>query len=149
MAVNAPEAGTIKEFLVKEEDTVTVGQDLVKIELGGEPKEGGESAPAKQDIKAPASENQPTSSDPHPSKQESKPQQQSPPPSPPPQQHKSEPPRREPPREPSRKETPPPSYSEAQKSESKPSTTEGPWGTREERRVWPLDDTASNWGLTD
>lgn len=42
MAVNAPESGTIKEFLVNEEDTVTVGQDLVRIELG----EGGESKPA-------------------------------------------------------------------------------------------------------
>ncbi|KAK0372199.1 2-oxoacid dehydrogenase acyltransferase [Colletotrichum limetticola] len=36
VAVNAPEAGTIKEFLVNEEDTVTVGQDIVKMELGGE-----------------------------------------------------------------------------------------------------------------
>jgi 2-oxoglutarate dehydrogenase E2 component (dihydrolipoamide succinyltransferase) len=35
--VNAPEAGVIKEFLVNEEDTVTVGQDLVRIELGGAP----------------------------------------------------------------------------------------------------------------
>ncbi|KAL1972171.1 hypothetical protein VTN31DRAFT_7390 [Thermomyces dupontii] len=42
VAVNAPESGTIKEFLVNEEDTVTVGQDLVRIELG----EGGESKPA-------------------------------------------------------------------------------------------------------
>ncbi|KAG8426472.1 2-oxoglutarate dehydrogenase complex E2 component [Metarhizium acridum] len=37
VAVNAPEAGTIKEFLASEEDTVTVGQDLVRIELGGAP----------------------------------------------------------------------------------------------------------------
>ncbi|PNY23412.1 Dihydrolipoyllysine-residue succinyltransferase component [Tolypocladium capitatum] len=37
VAVNAPEAGIIKEFLVNEEDTVTVGQDLVRIELGGSP----------------------------------------------------------------------------------------------------------------
>ncbi|OAQ66664.1 2-oxoacid dehydrogenases acyltransferase [Pochonia chlamydosporia 170] len=45
VAVNAPEAGTIKEFLASEEDTVTVGQDLVRIELGGAPsgqKEEGE-----------------------------------------------------------------------------------------------------------
>ncbi|CAI7591552.1 unnamed protein product [Penicillium bialowiezense] len=40
VSVNAPEAGTIKEFLVSEEDTVTVGQDLVKIELGGAPEGG-------------------------------------------------------------------------------------------------------------
>ncbi|KAG6034683.1 hypothetical protein E4U41_006458 [Claviceps citrina] len=37
VAVNAPEAGTIKEFLASEEDTVIVGQDLVRIELGGAP----------------------------------------------------------------------------------------------------------------
>lgn len=34
MAVNAPEAGTIKELLVNEEDTVIVGQDLVRLEPG-------------------------------------------------------------------------------------------------------------------
>ncbi|UNI17317.1 Dihydrolipoyllysine-residue succinyltransferase [Purpureocillium takamizusanense] len=41
VAVNAPEAGTIKEFLVSEEDTVTVGQDLIRLELGGSPIAGG------------------------------------------------------------------------------------------------------------
>ncbi|XP_044715463.1 2-oxoacid dehydrogenases acyltransferase (catalytic domain) domain-containing protein [Hirsutella rhossiliensis] len=35
VAVNAPEAGTIKELFVGEEDTVTVGQDLLTIKLGG------------------------------------------------------------------------------------------------------------------
>ncbi|OJJ43333.1 hypothetical protein ASPZODRAFT_136177 [Penicilliopsis zonata CBS 506.65] len=39
VSVNAPESGTIKEFLVNEEDTVTVGQDLVRIEAGGAPSE--------------------------------------------------------------------------------------------------------------
>ncbi|KAG6045097.1 hypothetical protein E4U17_000285 [Claviceps sp. LM77 group G4] len=37
VAVNAPDSGTIKEFFASEEDTVTVGQDLVRIELGGPP----------------------------------------------------------------------------------------------------------------
>merc|ERR1711967_188424 len=37
VAVNAPMAGVILEFLANEEDTVVVGQDLVKMELGGEP----------------------------------------------------------------------------------------------------------------
>jgi 2-oxoglutarate dehydrogenase E2 component (dihydrolipoamide succinyltransferase) len=40
VAVNAPEAGTIKEFLVSEEDTVVVGQDIIKLELGGAPAGG-------------------------------------------------------------------------------------------------------------
>ncbi|ROT37928.1 2-oxoacid dehydrogenase acyltransferase [Sodiomyces alkalinus F11] len=42
VAINAPEAGTIKEFLVNEEDTVTVGQDILKLELGGAPFSGKE-----------------------------------------------------------------------------------------------------------
>ncbi|KAJ5114590.1 Biotin/lipoyl attachment [Penicillium alfredii] len=46
VSVNAPESGTIKEFLVGEEDTVTVGQDLVKLELGGAP-EGKKETPEK------------------------------------------------------------------------------------------------------
>ncbi|EAQ92234.1 conserved hypothetical protein [Chaetomium globosum CBS 148.51] len=37
VAVNAPEAGVIKEYFANEEDTVTVGQDLARIELGGAP----------------------------------------------------------------------------------------------------------------
>ncbi|GAB0131862.1 2-oxoglutarate dehydrogenase complex E2 component [Epichloe bromicola] len=53
VAVNAPESGTIKEFLASEEDTVTVGQDLVRIELGGAP-----SADAKDEPAPPKEENQ-------------------------------------------------------------------------------------------
>ncbi|KAJ5454262.1 Dihydrolipoyllysine-residue succinyltransferase [Penicillium daleae] len=45
VAVNAPEAGVIKELLVNEEDTVTVGQDLVKLEVGGAAPEAKETAP--------------------------------------------------------------------------------------------------------
>ena len=59
VAVNAPVAGTIKEFLANEEDTVTVGQDLVRLELGGEP--GEKKAPAKEEPKdaAPAEQKTP------------------------------------------------------------------------------------------
>lgn len=46
VAVNAPESGTIKEFLVSEEDTVAVGQDLVRIELGGAPPAEAKDKPA-------------------------------------------------------------------------------------------------------
>jgi len=55
VAVNAPEAGTIKEFLANEEDTVTVGQDLVRIETGGAPPSG-EGKPAEPKESAPAPE---------------------------------------------------------------------------------------------
>ncbi|KAL9589405.1 MAG: hypothetical protein Q9203_001792 [Teloschistes exilis] len=69
VAVNAPEAGTVIEYLAQEEDTVTVGQDIVKLELGGPPK-GGEKQQGLQEPKAPAPAKQPTSSDPEPSKDE-------------------------------------------------------------------------------
>lgn len=64
--MNAPEAGTLKEFLVKEEDTVTVGQDLLKMETGGEVK--GIKKAGGQTPKSPGTEDQPTSSHPEPSK---------------------------------------------------------------------------------
>jgi 2-oxoglutarate dehydrogenase E2 component (dihydrolipoamide succinyltransferase) len=47
VSVNAPDSGTIKELLVKEEDTVTVGQDIVRLELGSaKGKDAGE--PSKE-----------------------------------------------------------------------------------------------------
>ncbi|PIL23227.1 hypothetical protein GSI_14537 [Ganoderma sinense ZZ0214-1] len=44
VSVNAPAAGRITELLFKEEDTVTVGQDLFRFEPG----EGGEAAPKEE-----------------------------------------------------------------------------------------------------
>jgi len=124
VAVNAPEAGTIKEFLANEEDTVTVGQDLVRLELGGAP-EGGEKGSSEP--KEPASKDQSTSSDPEPpKKEESKPKDEStPPPPPPPQEKKPDP----------KKESPPPKQSEPKKTDSKPSSSAPTLGSREERRV--------------
>ncbi|CAO1626219.1 unnamed protein product [Sympodiomycopsis kandeliae] len=40
VTVNAPQSGTITETLANEEDTVTVGQDLFKLEPGEAPAEG-------------------------------------------------------------------------------------------------------------
>ncbi|KAL4894364.1 hypothetical protein BDV59DRAFT_17663 [Aspergillus ambiguus] len=45
VSVNAPESGIVKELLVGEEDTVTVGQDLAKIEPGAAPEGKKEDAP--------------------------------------------------------------------------------------------------------
>ena len=67
VAVNAPEAGTIQEFLAEEEDTVTVGQDLVRMESGGAPAPKEE---ASSEAKEPASKEQSTSSDPKPEKKD-------------------------------------------------------------------------------
>ncbi|KAL1639429.1 2-oxoglutarate dehydrogenase complex E2 component [Diplodia intermedia] len=109
VSVNAPEAGTIAELLVKEEDTVTVGQDLIKLELGGAPPEGKKEETAKDEPKEPAPKEQETSQEekkPEPPKQESKPQ-------PPPQQEKKP----------------------APAKEEQPKKTDSPFGSREERRV--------------
>jgi 2-oxoglutarate dehydrogenase E2 component (dihydrolipoamide succinyltransferase) len=117
VSVNAPEAGTIKEFLANEEDTVTVGQDLVLLELGGAPS-GDEKESATAEPKESASKDKQTSSDPEPSsksKQESSPA----PPPPPPQEKKPEP----------KKESPQP------KPESKSAPSTPALGNREERRV--------------
>nr|POF02272.1 putative dihydrolipoyllysine-residue succinyltransferase component [Quercus suber] len=133
VAVNAPAAGTIKEFLAKEEDTVTVGQDLVKLELGGSP--GKSTEKAKDEPKSPATDSQETSSQPEggkeqetksESKQESKPEPSK-------QESKPEPPKK--------KEEPKPAPPKAKEEESKPASkdsapkTESPFGNREERRV--------------
>ena len=114
VAVNAPEAGTIKEFLVNEEDTVTVGQDLVRLELGAAPS-GGDKEKGKSETKEPAPE--PTKKEDSKSEEES-----SLPPPPPPQEKKPEP----------KKETSPPKKPE---SKPEPKSVAPGFGNRDERRV--------------
>lgn len=115
--MNAPQAGTIKEFLAQEEDTVTVGQDLVRLELGGEAPPKEESKPVElkksaNEEKATPSDSKPAQKDePSPSKKES--------PSPPAQEQP-------------KKASPPPKQSDSKANESK--STSAP-GNREERRV--------------
>lgn len=72
VAVNAPEAGTIREFLANEEDTVTVGQDIVRLELGGAPPEGAAEPKDKEPEKKPESKPE-GESKPEPKKEESSP----------------------------------------------------------------------------
>ncbi|KAK4556261.1 2-oxoglutarate dehydrogenase complex E2 component [Recurvomyces mirabilis] len=130
VAVNAPAAGTIKEFLANEEDTVTVGQDLVKLELGGEP--GQSSERAKDEPKSPASDAQETSSQPDGAKEESK---SSPAPPPKQEEKKPEPPKQESKPQPPKQESKPSKPSpEKMPAEQKPKV-ESPYGSREERRV--------------
>lgn len=128
--MNAPSAGTIKEFLANEEDTVIVGQDLLKLEVGGEPqKEGKEEG--GQEPKAPAPKEQPTSSDPEPKKETS-------PPPPPPSKKEPESPKQTESKkegEPAPPKTPEPKKTESKKSESKATGSGVPFGNREERRV--------------
>lgn len=69
VAVNAPTAGVITELLVGEGDTVTVGQDLAKIDAGAS---GGGQETAKEEPKSPATDSQETSSQPKGEKEQPK-----------------------------------------------------------------------------
>lgn len=115
VAVNAPEAGTIKEFLVNEEDTVTVGQDIVRLELGGAPPEGAGKSEAKEQPKEESKE------------PEKKPESES---TPPPKQQDTKP--AQPPAASEKKETAP---SSKPAKETKDAPAPASVGDREERRV--------------
>ena len=132
VAVNAPEAGTIREFLVSEEDTVTVGQDIAKLELGGQPVQNEE---AKQVPKAPASKDQSTPSDPEPEngKSESKDDQSDASVSKT-EATESESRKKKAEASPPKQESPP-AMPSSRKPEAKVANTEGSLGNREERRV--------------
>lgn len=123
VAVNAPVAGTIKEFLANEEDTVTVGQDLVRLELGGEP--GEKKVPAKEEPKDAASAEQKTP----PSQQGSAENAQSQQPK---QESKPEPKKEESKPAPKKEESKPAPKKEEPKKEQ---TESSPYGSRSENRV--------------
>ncbi|KAK2812133.1 2-oxoglutarate dehydrogenase complex E2 component [Emmonsiellopsis sp. PD_5] len=110
VTVNAPEAGTIKELLANEEDTVTVGQDLIRLELGTEAPE------QTKEEKAPAPAEKP-------SKPEEKAEAAAP--SPPPSKQEKAP------------EAPKPAPAAKQPAPPKAEPTQAPAvpGSREERRV--------------
>ncbi|KAK4216407.1 hypothetical protein QBC37DRAFT_417174 [Rhypophila decipiens] len=115
VAVNAPEAGTIKEFLVNEEDTVTVGQDIVRMELGGAPTSS--EKPASSESKADAAE---PSDNAKSTDTSAKPKQEEPKPAATPAPEKKETP------------APKPDNKSAQSPKEAPAAT---LGNREERRV--------------
>jgi 2-oxoglutarate dehydrogenase E2 component (dihydrolipoamide succinyltransferase) len=138
VAVNAPEAGTIKEFLVNEEDTVTVGQDIVKLEAGGAPA-GGKKEEAGEQPKEPAAKDQETSSQPEGQQEQSQPKEEQS--EAPKEQSKPEPPKQEEKPQPPKQESKPapPKKDSKPKEEIKPATP----GSREERRVCnPIVHTA-------
>ncbi len=122
VAVNAPEAGTLKEFLANEEDTVVVGQDLARIETGG--------APAKSEDKdaAPDSKGEPATPEKAPEKAPEKPEPETAPE--PPKEANSGPP-------PEKKDIPPPQppKKSAEQSSKQPSGPAATLGSREERKV--------------
>jgi 2-oxoglutarate dehydrogenase E2 component (dihydrolipoamide succinyltransferase) len=128
VAVNAPTAGVILEFLANEEDNVVVGQDLVKIDAGAQASEGG-AQKAKEEPKEPASESQETSSQPQGQKEESKKEDSKPAQ----EEKKPEQPKEQP------KEEKKPEPKQEKKPEKKPEASEeskpAAPGSREERRV--------------
>ncbi|KAI1204176.1 2-oxoacid dehydrogenase acyltransferase [Annulohypoxylon truncatum] len=123
VAVNAPEAGVIKELLANEEDTVTVDQEIAKIEAGAAP-EGGEKKPDAPK-ESPSREEASTESRPAPAEAENKPE-------PTKSESKPESPKPQPPApEPKKESAPKP----AQPTKESSATTGPVLGSREERRV--------------
>lgn len=119
VAVNATAAGTIKEFLAKEEDTVTVGQDLVLIEAGGEPapkSEAKEESKPKEEKKEEAPKQAPKEE----KKEESKPAPK----------QESKPVEKE-----ERTSKPAPAPKKEEKPKDEESSKQSTPGNREERRV--------------
>ncbi|OTA98586.1 hypothetical protein M426DRAFT_28336 [Hypoxylon sp. CI-4A] len=124
VAVNAPEAGVLKELLANEEDTVTVDQEIAKIEAGAAPEGGEKSDAAKEPLKK---EEASTESRPAPSEGENKPEPPKAESKPEPKPEASKPPPPEP------KKDPAPKPSQSAKDTS---ASTGPvLGSREERRV--------------
>lgn len=115
--MNAPEAGTIKEFLVSEEDTVTVGQEIIRLELGGAPSEGDKksSKPEPEPSKEESTETKP-----EPKKEEPKPESKKEPEAPKPAKEKPQ-------------STPSQTESKSTETKSSEATSSGP--NRGERRV--------------
>ncbi|KAL1925597.1 uncharacterized protein VTP21DRAFT_480 [Calcarisporiella thermophila] len=116
VSVNSPAAGTIVETFANEEDTVSVGANLFRLELGGAPKEGAakpeESKPETKAEEAP--------------KKEETPKAAAPP--------KSEPPKTQETKPKAEAAAPAPA-SKPKESEASSTSTPSPFGNREERRV--------------
>ncbi|KAL7273682.1 2-oxoglutarate dehydrogenase complex E2 component [Rhizina undulata] len=105
VAVNAPESGTILELLAQEEDTVTVGQDLLRLEVGGsKPPATAKAEPETKTTPEPTAESKPA---------------------PPPQEKKPEAPK-----QPEHKQEKPQPQAQTPKI-----AANQPFGNREERRV--------------
>jgi hypothetical protein len=106
---------------------------LVRLELGGAPS-GGEKEKGASEPKEPATKDQSTSSNPELSKKdESNPKEE---PTPPPAQEKKPEPK---------KESPPPKQSEPKKTDSNPTSSAPAFGSREERRVSRMIESAYNF----
>ncbi|KAI1181052.1 dihydrolipoamide succinyltransferase [Nemania sp. FL0916] len=132
VAVNAPEAGILKELLANEEDTVVVDQEIAKIEPGSAP-EGSDKSESKDASKEGDSSAEPQSTSAEKDSQ-SKPEQESK------QESKPEPKKESKPEPPSKPSPPPASEKKStptpsQSSKDAPAAAGPVLGSREERRV--------------
>ena len=109
--------------MVEEDATVTVGQDLLKLELGGAPS-GDKKEQGKEEPKAPASDKQETSSQPEGGKEKEAPKEEK----------KPEPKKEEPKKDDKPAPAPKQEKKPEPKKEQKPKE-EAAYGNREERRV--------------
>ncbi|KAL7619986.1 2-oxoglutarate dehydrogenase complex E2 component [Parahypoxylon ruwenzoriense] len=116
VAVNAPEAGVLKELLANEEDTVTVDQEIARIEVGAAKPEGAERPETRE---PPSKEGASTESRPAPAGGEIKPE-------PPKPESKPETPKSQPPPAPKKESAP---------KQAQPAGAGPVLGSREERRV--------------
>ena len=144
VSVNAPQAGVLKELLAKEEETVTVGQEIAKMDGGASAGEGQKKETGSSEPKSPAPSDQQTSSQPS-GKQESeapKEQKETPKPQQPQQQQSQQQQQQQQPSQPKPQPPPQPKQPEQpkqqEKSKPQPLTKEGSQttpGAREERKV--------------
>lgn len=158
VSVNAPQAGVLKELMAKEEETVTVGQEIAKLDGGAEGVKKAETG--GQEPKSPAASEQPTSSQPSGKQEQEAPKEQkeemsqkepedrpSPPPQQPPQQQQQQQPPPSPkqpeqpkPQPPKQQQQQPQQPAQPQKQQQPQKPKEEPQkpappGSREERRV--------------
>ena len=142
--MNAPVAGTITKFLVNEEDTVTVGQDLLKLELGIEKKSEGQQKVTTQPNSLGSNDKSATSQPESESEKRSTPQDfsLSSPRSSSSSEKESKTTAQEQTlsnakNEPQTREKPEFKAPESMKSSSKPTSNNSPYGNRQEQRVNP------------
>ncbi len=114
VAVNAPQAGVLKELLAKEEDTVVVDQEIAKIDASAAKPEGSDKPESKE---PPKKEEASTDARPTPADAENKPGPKS----------ESKPA--------SESAKPSPAPQPKQQAKEAPATTGPVLGSREERRV--------------
>lgn len=124
VAINAPAAGTVKKFLANEEDTIQVGQEILVLELGGEPGQKAAQPEPEESKKEEKPKEESKPSEPAPSKppESSAPKQET---APQPGKQQQQPQQKK-----EEKPSAPPKQEQADKQK-----IESPYGTREERRV--------------